>query len=57
MDPDVAECAKCSVQEYNQRNSSMVGNMIYQGGKYGRGHKSSTTKCYMFSERRSELSQ
>ena len=46
--PDVADCAKQSIQEYTQLNSAMGVKTISQGGQYGRGRMSSTTTCSMF---------
>ena len=37
MDPDVAELAKRSIKERDQRNPVMGGNRGFQGIQYGRG--------------------
>ena len=55
MDPDVAEHASRSIQEYSQHNSVVVGSRVSQGIKYGRGQISSTTMYSIFAERRSQL--
>ena len=57
MDPDVAERAKQSAQEYAQRNSSMGGTRGLQGIQYGRGQTSSTKKRSMFADHRAQLPQ
>ena len=57
MDPDVAERAKWSIQEYAQRNSEMGWNRGCQAIQYVRGKTYSTTTRFMFAERRYELSQ
>ena len=55
MDPDVAERAKQSIQEYAQRNLAMGGSRGSHGIKYGRGQTSTTTTCSTFTTRRAQL--
>ena len=57
LDTDMAECAKRSIQEYAQLNSSMGGSRGSQGIQYGRGQTSSTTMCSKFAMRRAQLYQ
>ena len=57
LDPDVAKHAKRSIQEYNQNNSSMEGNMGLQGSQYERVQTSSTTTQSKFSEKRDQIDQ
>ena len=57
MDPDDAEYKNGLIQEYDQRNSEMRGNMGYQGIQYGKEKKSSTTTRSMFVDRRDQLAQ
>ena len=57
MDPDVAEREKWSIQEYVQHSSSIGWNRGYQGIKYERGHKYSTTTRSIFAARRAQLAQ
>ena len=57
MNPDVAERAKQSIQEYSQRNSSMGGNRGSQDIQYGRYQTSSTTTRSMFAEIRDQIDQ
>ena len=57
MDPDVAERAKRSIQEYAQRNSAMGREQEFQGIQLGNGQISSTTMCYIFEERKNQLAQ
>ena len=57
MDPDIAERAKSSIQEYDQRNSDMGENRGSQGSQDGRGKTSSTVVRYMFVDIRVKLTQ
>ena len=57
MDPDRAESVKRSIQEYSQRNSAMGGSRSFQGIQYVKGQTSSTTTCFTFATRRSQLYQ
>ena len=57
MEPEVVDNVKRSIQEYAQHNSAMGGIRGSQGIQYGRGHASSTTTCFVLSERRVHLSQ
>ena len=57
MDPAVAYREKSSIQEYTQHNSYMEGISGSQGIQYGRGHISSITIRFMFTECRDQIYQ